>query len=173
MSDPVRAPIAIGIVERVIERLARGLLAAAAIACLAIFVLIVTSVFMRYALAMPLGFTEEVAGLLLAQTVFLALPWTLVANTNIRVTLLADRIGVLGGRLAWFAGQTIVLAFLAVFLWKAWGITEFTLRLGLRAEISRLVLGPWMLAMCVSLVLCFAISAWQVIRPPAQRVAPG
>ncbi len=168
--DPSTSTGALAAVERAIESLARALVGLAAAACFAIFALIVVSVFMRYALAMPLRYTEEVAGLLLAQAVFLALPWTLVANTNIRVTLLVDRLGAAGARVAWFLGQLIILGFLSVFLWKAWGITEFTLKLGLRAEVSRFVLGPWMIAMCAAFALCLVISVWQVFRPPRTRV---
>lgn len=169
MTDPGGVPAAIDAFERAIAWLARLLLFVSATACAAIFVLITASVLLRYGLAMPLRFTEELSGLLLAQAVFLALPWTLVSNSNIRVTLVADRLGAVGARVAWFLGQTIILAFLAVFLWQAWSITRFTLQLQLKAEVSRVVLGPWMVAMCATLVLCFLISLWQLVRPPHER----
>lgn len=170
MTDSHEGPVAIVAVERAIAWFARLLLGLGAIACLAIFVLITASVLLRYILATPLRFTEELAGLLLAQTVFLVLPWTLVSNSNIRVTLLADHLGAFAARVAWFLGQMIILGFLAVFLWKAWDITRFTVQLGLKAEASRVVLGPWMIAMCAALALCFLISVWQLLRPPRVRV---
>jgi TRAP-type C4-dicarboxylate transport system permease small subunit len=158
-----------GVADRIDAALAlisRVLAVVAAAAGCGIFVLVVGAVIMRYVVGAPFRFTEELSGLLLAQMVFLAIPLTLTAHMNIRVTLLS---GLTAGplrRLFWVIGQLIMVAFCAVFAWEAWSLTEFTLRLNLRTEQVRLPLSPWMIAMTAAVVFAGAIAAWQALRAP-------
>jgi len=160
--------------ERAILGLTRALAALAAAAGAGILLLVVAAVVMRYVVAAPFRFTEELAGLLLAQMVFLALPYTLAANLNIRVGLLSGRLAGRARRACWVLGQGVLVAFCLVFGWKAWELTEFTLRLGLKSEQARLPLAPWMVAMVAAVGLAAAIACWQALRPPpdAQPPAP-
>jgi TRAP-type C4-dicarboxylate transport system permease small subunit len=150
-------------VEQAIGLLARTLAALAAGAGAAILVLVVAAVVMRYVVSAPLRFTEELSGLLLAQMVFLAIPAVLLANQNIRVTLLVDRLPPLGRRIAFVIGQIILVAFCVWFVREAWAIASFEARLGAMSEQSRLPLAPWRYAIVAMVIFTAAIAAWQAL----------
>lgn len=161
MSDPAPG----GPADRFLLRAAAGFAALGATAVAAIFVLVFAAVVVRYLFAAPFRFTEELGGLLLSATVFLTLPFTIAAHRNIRVTILSDRAGPRLRRLVWIAGQGVLIAFAAIFAWEAWKITEFTLLLNLKTDVSRVPLAPFMIALTVSVVLAGLIGAWQALRP--------
>jgi TRAP-type C4-dicarboxylate transport system permease small subunit len=152
--------------DRLLLLLSRGLLALSAAACAGILGLVLAAVVMRYAVAAPFRFTEELSGLLLSAMAFLALPFAMAGNANIRVTLVTERLGPAMRRLFWVIGQAIMVAFCAVFAWEAWGIAEFTLRLNLMSEQARLPLGPFVALMPAMLALTGFIAAWLALRPP-------
>jgi TRAP-type C4-dicarboxylate transport system permease small subunit len=149
----------------------RGLLALSAACCAAILGLVVAAVVMRYAVAAPFRFTEELSGLLLSAMAFLALPFAMAGNANIRVTLVTDKLPPLGRRIAWFLGQCIMVAFCAVFAWEGWAIADFTMMLNLMSEQARLPLGPWVMLMPVSLGITGLVAAWVALRPPPDEKA--
>jgi TRAP-type C4-dicarboxylate transport system permease small subunit len=159
-------------VDRLIGLFSRGLLALSAAACAGILGLVVLAVVMRYALGAPLRETEELSGLLLSALAFLALPAVTAGQDNIRVTLVSDRLSGLPRRIAWVLAQAVTVAFCAIFALEAWNIAEFTLRLGLRSEQSRLPLGPFVLILPAAMAVVGAIAAWQVLRPPPETVSP-
>ena len=66
----------------------------------------------------------------------------------------------------------MLIAFCAVFVREAIAITEFTQRLGLKSEQSRLPLAPWLWWMVGSMALTGAIGAWWALRPPVADEAP-
>ncbi len=154
-----------GRVDALILTLTRALVALAAGACGLIFALVLLAVVMRYVAQSPFRFTDELSGLLLAAMVFLALPFSLAAHQNIRVTLLTERLEGRAARAFWVVGQAIVVAFCLLVAWDAWKITSFTLRLGLKSEQARLDLGPWLLAFTGAFAVSAAIAAWQLFRP--------
>jgi TRAP-type C4-dicarboxylate transport system permease small subunit len=153
-------------VDQALLLLSRGLLALSAAACAGILGLVLAAVVMRYAVAAPFRFTEELAGLLLSAMAFLALPFGMSANANIRVTLVTERLGPAARRLFWVVGQAIMVAFCAVFALEAWNIAEFTLRLNLSSEQARLPLGPWVTLMPAAFAVTGCIAAWVALRPP-------
>jgi TRAP-type C4-dicarboxylate transport system permease small subunit len=159
-------------VDRALLLLARALLAVSAAACAAIFAIMLAAVVMRYAVAVPFRFTEELSGLLLAAMAFGALPWAMAAHANIRVTLVTERLPPRARRLAWIAGQSILVAFCVVFAREAIAIAEFTQRLSLRSEQARLPLAPWLWWMVGSIALTGALGAWWALRPPPESEAP-
>lgn len=152
--------------DRALRALSRGLLALSAAACAGILGLVLAAVVMRYAVAAPFRFTEELAGLLLSAMAFLALPFAMAENANIRVSLVTDRLGPAGRRLAWVLGQAVMVAFCGIFAWEAWGIAEFTLRLNLSSEQARLPLWPWVMLMPACLAVTGFLAAWAALRPP-------
>ncbi len=152
--------------DRALLLLSRALLAVSAAACAGILGLVLAAVVMRYAVAAPFRFTEELAGLLLSAMAFCALPYAMAANANIRVTLVTDRLGPRARRLFWVLGQLVMVAFCAIFAWESWGIAEFTLRLNLSSEQARLPLGPWVTLMPAMLALTGFVAAWCALRPP-------
>jgi TRAP-type C4-dicarboxylate transport system permease small subunit len=155
-------------IDKAILIFSRGLLAASAAACAAILGLVLAAVVMRYAVAAPFRFTEELAGLLLSAMAFLALPFAMAGNANIRVTLLTERLAPLPRRIFWVIGQLIMVAFCAIFAWESWGIADFTIRLNLSSEQARLPLGPWTALMPACLAITGFIAAWVALRPPPE-----
>ncbi len=158
-------------VDRLLLALSRGLLAISAAACAGILGLVVAAVVMRYAVAAPFRFTEELAGLLLSAVAFLALPFAMASHANIRVTLVTERLPPRARRAAWVLGQLVTVAFCAIFAWEAWNIADFTARLGLMSEQARLPLGPWVMLMPASLALTGLAAAWLALRPPPEEKA--
>jgi TRAP-type C4-dicarboxylate transport system permease small subunit len=156
-------------VDRAILLLSRGLLALSAAACAGILGLVLAAVVMRYAVAAPFRFTEELSGLLLSAMAFCALPFAMAGNANIRVTLVTERLGPLPRRVFWVIGQLIMVAFCAIFAWEAWGIAEFTIRLNLSSEQARLPLSPWTALMPAGFALTGLIAAWVALRPPPEE----
>ena len=122
--------------------MAAAALGAAAIA--GIFLLVLSSVVMRYLVQAPFRFADELAGLLLGVALFLTLPLVLWRGDHIRVTLLSDRLHGLPGRIVTGLGWIVLIAFAGIFLRDAWAIAEFTSRLGLLSEQSRLPLAPFL-----------------------------
>jgi TRAP-type C4-dicarboxylate transport system permease small subunit len=157
------------LVDRTLLLISRGLLALSAAACAGILGLVLAAVVMRYAVAAPFRFTEELAGLMLSAMAFLALPFGMAANANIRVTLVTERLGPVARRGFWVLGQAIMIAFCAIFAWEAWNIADFTLRLNLMSEQARLPLGPWVGLMPVALAVTGCIAAWVALRPPPEE----
>jgi TRAP-type C4-dicarboxylate transport system permease small subunit len=160
-------------IDRALDLLARGIAAIGTAAVAGIFGLVLTAVVMRYAVSAPFRFTEELAGLFLVSSVFLTLPLTLTARSNVRVTVLSDRLTGPWRRLAWIAGQGVLVAFGAVFAWEAWRMLSLTTRLNLMSEAARLPLWPFVAAMTASAALVAAIGAWQAFRPPPPPRSPG
>lgn len=159
-------------VDRAIVGLTRWLAALGAGAVAGIFALVLTAVVMRYLVAAPFRFTEELAGLLLSACVFLTLPFTLASHRNIRVSILAGRTTGAARRAFWVAGQAVLVAFGALFAWEAWKITDFTITLGLKTEVARLPLEPFWIAVTASAAAAAGIGAWQALRPPPRDAAP-
>lgn len=152
--------------ERWLQKLGQGLLVMAGLANLAIFAIVLLAVAMRYVAGSPLPETEELSGLLLAMSVFLAMPLTIVGNLNIRVTLVTERLRGAARRIAWIAGELLLAAFLAVFAKEAWTFYQTALRFREKSEQAQLVLAPWKLAAFALLVLCLACALWRAWRPP-------
>ena len=155
-------------VDATILTTTRVMAAGAALSIAAILALVLAAVVMRYVVSAPFRFTEELAGLLLAASVFLALPYTIAAQESIRVGLVSDRLGGWPRRVAWLAGQAVLMAFAAVFVLEASKITAFTLRLGLKSEQARLDLGPWLVLMTAGAAACGLVALWQALRPPPE-----
>ncbi|MFZ9487328.1 MAG: TRAP transporter small permease [Alphaproteobacteria bacterium] len=153
-------------IGRILDLGARALAAIAAAAGAAIFAFILAAVVMRYLVAAPFRFTEELSGLLLAMMVFLAMPMALVRDLNIRVTLVTDSLPALARRVAWIASELILVAFATIFAWQSWNLVAFHARLGLKSEQARLELWPWLAVMTACVALCALVGAWKATRQP-------
>jgi TRAP-type C4-dicarboxylate transport system permease small subunit len=153
------------LIERALRIMAGALAGVGAAALAGIFLLVLAAVVMRYIWGRPFGFTEELSGLLMTLAVFTLLPSTVLGEINIRVTVLSERLPALGQRLLFVLGQLLLLAFCAVFVHEAWGIYEFTAKLGLLSEQSRLPLAPFLLIGTLAMAAAGAAGAWRAIRP--------
>jgi len=76
-----------------LRAVAAGLAVLAAACACAMVVLVVLSVAMRHLANAPFRFTEELVGLLLCATLFLALPQVTLAGSHVRVDLLQRYLG--------------------------------------------------------------------------------
>lgn len=155
-------------IDAAILALTRALAVLGALCILAMAALTVAAVAMRYGAGAPFRFTEELGGLLLVTSVFLSLPYVLARHEHIRLTLVADRLPPRPRRVLWIVGQLIFLAFAVVFLRGAWADALFTLRLGLRSEVARIPLGPFVLVPVGGMAVAAAVAAWQVLRQPPE-----
>lgn len=154
--------------DRAILAVTRWVAWLGALAVAGIFVLVFSSVVMRYLFQAPFRFTDELAGLLLGTAIFLCLPYMIASHEAIRVTLISDRLPGWGRRIAHWLAQAILLAFGIVFAWEAWDVIAFTLRLNLMTEQARLPLGPFLILMTVAFAMVAALGAWRLFRPPPE-----
>lgn len=155
-------------IDAAILALTRALAVLGALCILAMAALTVAAVAMRYGAGAPFRFTEELGGLLLVTSVFLSLPYVLARHEHIRLTLVADRLPPRPRRVLWIVGQLIFLAFAVIFLRGAWADALFTLRLGLRSEVARIPLGPFVLVPVGGMAVAAAVAAWQALRQPPE-----
>lgn len=146
----------------------------AALAGAAIVALIGASVTMRHLANAPFRFTEELVGLLMTAAFFLALPLVTLRAEHVRVqialTALPERLRGPVSTLANLFG----IAFCVWFVWLAWPWLDFAYARGIRTEVSRLLLYPWMALLPVSLgltALAFAIRAAAPAAPRGDRTA--
>lgn len=157
---------AAALVDRLILRVTRVLALGSGLCIAGMFAIIVTSVVMRYAVSRPLGFTEELTGLLLATSIFLVIPYVTANHLNIRVTLLSDRLTGMTRRVVHILGQLVLAGFLLVFLIEAEKFVGLALRFNERTELTRLPIAPFKAAMAISIAVTLAIALWQMLRPP-------
>lgn len=156
-------------IDRAILQIARLLAAIGAGAVAVMAALTIAAVVMRYGLGAPFRFTEELGGLMLICAVFLGMPYVLATHANIRVTLASDRTTGTLRRMVWVLGQIVLIAFAAVFFRDALADAQFTQKLGLKTEVSRIALAPFVWVMVGAIGLVGAIAGWQALRPPPQR----
>jgi TRAP-type C4-dicarboxylate transport system permease small subunit len=97
--------------------------------------------------------------------VFTLLPSAVLREINIRVTVISERLPARPQRWLFVFGQLLLLAFCAVFVREAWGIYEFTAKLNLMSEQSRLPLAPFLLIATVSVLVAGLAGAWRTLRP--------
>lgn len=126
----------------------------------AIVAIIVISVFMRKFFNYPLFFTEEIVGILMSVSLFLALPMVTLKGTHIRLTIvsqfLKQRSAVaftIISRIAYLVG----IAFCAWLLIEAVPWLQFAIERNLKTETARILLYPWMLSLPVSIFLMGSI----------------
>jgi TRAP-type C4-dicarboxylate transport system permease small subunit len=154
-----------GRVETALRMMAGALAGVGAAALAGIFVLVLAAVVMRYVWGRPFAFTEELSGLFMTLAVFTLLPSTVLREVNIRVTVVSERLPSGLGRALFLIGQLILLVFCWVFVREAWGIYEFTAKLKLMSEQSRLPLAPFLLVSTIAMGAAAAAGAWRAVRP--------
>ena len=136
----------------------------AALAGCAIVGLIGASVTMRYFALAPFRFTEELVGLLMTAAFFLALPLATLRAEHVRVMVLVAALPEAARpwahRLAALFGAGFCLWFLALCL--PW--FEFAYDRGIKTEVGRLVMYPWMALLPLSMGL--SLVAFLLADPP-------
>ena len=141
-------------VEALLGLVARLFFGLAGAALAAIVGLILASVVMRRVVNAPLFYTEELVGLLLSATLFLALPMVTLRAQHVRVTFLVQALPSAGRAvLAWLAG-VVTLGFCGWFLVEALPWLEFAMQRRIKTDAASLLLAPWMAVLPVSVALC-------------------
>lgn len=154
-----------GLLDKLLRAVAGALAGVGAAALAGIFVLVLVAVVMRYVWGRPFAFTEELSGLFMTLAVFTLLPSVVLREINIRVTVISERLPARAQRVLFVVGQLLLLAFCAIFVREAWGIYEFTAKLNLMSEQSRLPLAPFLLVSTVSVIAAGLAGAWRALRP--------
>lgn len=141
-------------------------LAGAALA--AIVCLILASVVMRRVVGAPLFYTEELVGLLLSASLFLALPMVTVQAQHVRVTFVVQALGTRGrNALAWLAAA-VTLGFCGWFLVEALPWLEFALQRRIKTDAASLLLAPWMAVPPLSIALCALLTLVRMLSGTEQ-----
>ena len=140
--------------ERLLTQLARFCGALSGLALASIVGIIVASVVMRRVVGSPLYYSEELVGLLLCASLFLALPLVTVQAQHVRVTFLVSALGRRGRGLLAVAAAAVMLAFCAWYLVEALPWLEFAFKRNIRSEAASLRLAPWMAVPPLSVALC-------------------
>lgn len=130
-----------------------GLAVLATLAGIGIIGLVATSVGMRYLADAPFRFTEELVGLLMTASFFLALPLVTLNAEHVKVQILVSALPT--QIKAWISlvaavfGVTFSLWFFLLGL--PW--FEFAYERSIKTEVGRLVMYPWMALLPLSMVL--------------------
>lgn len=141
-------------IEHLLGLAARLFFGLAGVALAAIVGIIVASVVMRRVVGSPLYYTEELVGLLLCASLFLALPMVTVKAQHVRVTFLASALGPRGRAALAVLASAVTLAFCGWYLIEALPWLEFAFKRNIRTEAASLRLAPWMAVPPVSVALC-------------------
>ncbi len=148
---------------------AAGLAVLAAACAFGMVALVVLSVAMRHMANAPFRFTEELVGLLLCATLFLALPQVTLSGSHVRVDLLRRYLGPRGGAILGVLATAVMVAFCLWFTIEAMPWLDFAFRRSLKSEASRLLLYPWMATVPLSLALSGLCALYRLARPAANR----
>lgn len=119
--------------------------------------LVLVSTLMRYLAGSPIGFSDELSGLLFLSLSFLSLPHVLNTSQHIRIDMLVRTFSPRLAVAADIFANAIFVAFAGIFAYEAWDFMVFSLQIGSRSEISGVLLWPWMALMPLSMLLCILI----------------
>jgi len=168
-----------GLARRIEALLAPVFLAMAILAALAgaaIVGLVGASVAMRHVVNAPFRFTEELVGLLMTAAFFLALPLVTLRSEHVRVRFIVGALPSRPRALVASMASLLGLAFCTWFVWLALPWFEFAFERGIRTEVARLLMYPWMALLPLSLLftaLAFAVRCLAEVAgarpPPAGR----
>lgn len=140
-------------VEKLLVPIFTALAVLAAIAGAAIVALIGASVAMRHFANAPFRFTEELVGLLMTASFFLALPLVTLRAEHVRVQFFVNLLP--PGYRFWVGvvANLLGLVFCFWFVWLAVPWFEFAFLRGIKTEVGRLLMYPWMSLLPLSLLL--------------------
>lgn len=128
--------------------------------------LIFVSTLMRYLGGQPLRFSDELAGLLFLSLTFLCLPHVLDKGRHIRIEVLINIVSGPVARIMDVVGTMTLIVFCVIFAYEAWDFMDFSRSIGSRADISGILLWPWMAIMPFSMLLCVLVQLRHGMRQP-------
>lgn len=150
-------------IERGLGLLARLFSYLAAVAMFAIVGIILASVVMRHVVGSPLYYTEELVGLLLGASLFLALPMVTHQADHVRVTFLVQFVSDKGRAVLAILAGAVTLAFCVWFLVEAIPWLEFAFKRNIKTEAASIRLGPWMAVLPISISLAAMLVLVRVV----------
>lgn len=153
----------------VLETLAVVMAAVAAISASCIVVLICASVSMRYFTFTPFSFTEELVGLLMTASFFLALPLATLRSEHVRITVFISTLATKYQSTAIKFSRLFGMSFCIWLLFLAIPWVEFAFDRNIKTEVGRLLLYPWMLVIPVSITLTMGAF---ILQRPSSRANP-
>lgn len=149
---------------RLIHWLSEAITFVAAAIAIAMTMVIMTSVVMRYAAGAPLRFSEELIGIAFAGIVFAMLPACEANGQHIRITLLTDRYSERGKKIASMLDRLLMALFCLAFAYLSYDFTHTSYLWDVHTEFAGLVMWPWMAIMPLSCILTVLISLFMVRR---------
>ncbi|MBU24453.1 MAG: C4-dicarboxylate ABC transporter [Gammaproteobacteria bacterium] len=132
-----------------------------------IVLIIGASVSMRYFAFAPLSFTEELVGLLMTVSFFLALPLVTLRSEHVRISVfvaaLSEKYRSLATKISRILGMTFCVWLIVLSI--PW--LEFAIDRNIKTEVGRLLMYPWMLVIPISIIL--TMIAFILQRPPTKE----
>jgi len=115
--------------------------------------LVFVAVLMRYLIASPLHFSDELVALLFSACVFLTIPYTFAMNLSIRVTLITDVLPARFRRISDILSTIGCVVFFLLLGYLSYNFASFSLMIDARSDVTRLPVGLWMSIIPVSAFL--------------------
>lgn len=134
--------------------------------------LIFISTLMRYLAGRPLRFSDELAGLLFLSLTFLCLPYVLDKGRHIRIEIITNLVPASMVRIMDLVGTMTLVVFCMIFFYEAWDFMGFSSSINSRADVSGILLWPWMAIMPFSMLLCLLVQLRHGIRQPLAEKPP-
>lgn len=125
--------------------------------------LITTSVILRRFVGTPLHITEDVVGLLLSATLFLALPLVTMRAQHVRVSIIANALEPRFSTAVHIAAMLVGIVFFGWIFVETLPWLEFAWKRNLKSETARLLLYPWMATLPLSIGLTWVIFAGRLL----------
>ena len=151
-------------INKAFDGLLKGLLFLSSFAGFGIVAIVLLSVFQRYVLKSPLSFSEELVGLLLSSMLFLSLPYITNTDKHVKITLITNLLKKKYKTWLTIIGYTINLIFSLWMLIETLEWMEFSIKLNLKTENSRLLLSPWMAVVPLSFSVNLIISLKNIFK---------
>ena len=151
------------VIESGLRILFRLLAILATAAGVLIVVMVASSVTMRHLANAPFHFTEELVGLLMTTTFFLALPLVTLQAEHVRVQIVVVSLPRKLQRPLAILAAVFGVAFTLWFFWLCVPWFEFAYQRNIKTEVGRLLMYPWMAMPPISLLLtalAFAVRAF-------------
>ena len=116
-------------------------------------VLIVTSSIMRYIIARPFHFTEEICALFFMSISIITIPYVLYAGRHIRIRIIFDRVPESAQDILSLISYLITLCFTVFFIKESWSFCWETLEVAGTSQDASIPLFPWMALIPLSLAI--------------------
>ncbi|MFC1870944.1 TRAP transporter small permease [Chloroflexota bacterium] len=140
---------------------ARGIIGAAAFAsiiCLiGIMVIVFTNVIMRYLVATPLYWGDEVIIYLMIIMVYASVGFVLIEGGHIRMTILFDRLPDKVQNVLWIIVSLIGTAYASVLLYASIQLALDSLRIGSFSMTTRWPIAPWQMVIALG-IFCLLVA---------------